>query len=82
MDGNMIMRPWAEARATGRTGFATLLFLMQLSLVFWPAAIRAAQRMEMERQKQALLDQLAALHAPLRQDKHVQVGFEAMGNMR
>jgi hypothetical protein len=59
----MIMRPWAGARAQGRKGFAALLFFMQVSLVFWPAAVRAAQRLEMERQKQELLNELAAVHA-------------------
>ena len=63
MYGNMIMRPWAGARAQGRKGFAALLFFMQISLVFWPAAVRAAQRLEMERQKQELLNELAAVHA-------------------
>ena len=45
MHGNMILRPWAGAHAQGRTGFAALLFLMQVSLVFWPAAVRVAQRL-------------------------------------
>jgi hypothetical protein len=60
---SLILRPWASARAQGRIGFARLLFLMQISLVFWPAAVRAAQRLEQERQKQGLLDELAAAHA-------------------
>lgn len=63
MNCNIILRPWAEASAAGRRGFAILLFFMQVSLVFWPAAVRAAQRLEVERQKQALLDGLAAAHA-------------------
>ncbi|WP_297491679.1 hypothetical protein [Acidocella sp.] len=69
MNGNMIMRPWEGARLAGRNGFALLLFFMQISLVFWPAAVRAAQRLQREGQKQALLDQLAALHAPILQEK-------------
>jgi hypothetical protein len=63
MQGNMVMRPWAGARAQGRKGFAALLFIMQVSLVLWPAAVRAAQRLELERQKQELLNELAAVHA-------------------
>ncbi len=63
MHGYMIMRPWSDARAQGRKGLAALLFFMQVSLVFWPAAIRVAHRMEMQRQKQVLLNELAALHA-------------------
>jgi uncharacterized protein (DUF2236 family) len=60
---SLILRPWAGARAQGRIGFARLLFLMQISLVFWPAAVRAAYRLEQERQKQGLLDALAAANA-------------------
>lgn len=78
MNGNMIMRPWEGARAAGRKGFAILLFLMQVSLVFWPAAVRAAYRLERERQKQALLDELAAMHAPLLQEQRVQPRYEAL----
>ena len=63
MHGNMIMRPWEGARDQGRKGLAALLFFMQISLVLWPAAVRAAQRLEMERQKQELLNELAAVHA-------------------
>jgi hypothetical protein len=63
MQGNIIMRPWASARAEGRKGRAALLFFMQLSLVLWPAAVRVALRLEQERQKQVLLNQLAAIHA-------------------
>lgn len=73
MHGNMIMRPWAGARAQGRKGFAALLFFMQVSLVFWPAAIRVAQRMEMERQKQELLNELAAVHATILPKREYQV---------
>ena len=69
MHGNMIMRPWAGARAQGRKGFAALLFFMQVSLVFWPAAVRAAQRLEMERQKQELLNELAAVYATVLPEK-------------
>jgi uncharacterized protein (DUF2236 family) len=60
---SLILRPWAGARAQGRIGFARLLFFMQISLVFWPAAVRAAMRLEQERQKQGLLDALAAANA-------------------
>jgi hypothetical protein len=60
---SLILRPWAGARAQGRIGFARLLFLIQISLVFWPAAVRAALRLEQERQKQGLLDELAAANA-------------------
>lgn len=81
MNGSMILRPWAGARATGRTGFAVLLFCMQLSLVFWPAAVRAAQRYRLERQKQALLDQLAATHAPVHAEKETHMGFRAIENV-
>lgn len=70
MHGNLILRPWAGARAQGRKGFAALLFFMQISLVFWPAAVRAAQRLEMERQKQELLNELAAVHAMALPEKH------------
>ena len=63
MQADIILRPWAGARAQGRGGFARLLLFMQLSLVFWPAAVRAAQRLERERQKQNLLDELAAANA-------------------
>jgi len=65
MHGNMILRPWAEAHAQGRRGFAALLFLMQVSLVFCPAAVRVAQRLGRDRQKQVLLNELAAVHAPI-----------------
>ena len=81
MNGNIILRPWAGPRAQGRKAFAMLLFFMQLSLVFWPAAVRAAQRLEMARQKQALLDHLAARHAPIPADARArasQVGFEGI----
>jgi len=63
MYGNMIMRPWAGARAQGHRGLAVLLLIMQVSLVLWPAAVRVAQRLEMERQKQEMLNELAAVHA-------------------
>lgn len=63
MHGNMILRPWAGAREQGRQGLAGLLFFMQVSLVFWPAAVRVAYRLEQERQKQVLLNELAAVHA-------------------
>lgn len=63
MHGNMIMRPWAGAREQGRKGLAALLYIMQVSLVFWPAAVRVACRLERERQKQILLNELAAVHA-------------------
>jgi hypothetical protein len=66
MHENIIRRPWAAARAEGRDRLAVLLFFMQLSLVFWPAAIRVAQRLGRERQKQGLLNELAAIYAPLR----------------
>lgn len=59
-----IWRPWEGALRTGRKGLAALLFFMQLSLVLWPAAARAAGRMELERRRQALLDRLAAQNAP------------------
>jgi hypothetical protein len=80
MNGSMILRPWAVARARGRTGLAVLLFFMQLSLVFWPAAVRAAQRFQLELQKQALLDQLAAMHAPILAEKPASLGFRTMEN--
>jgi hypothetical protein len=70
MQSDLIFRPWAEARKQGRTGIATLLFIMQISLVLWPAAVRAAWRMEKERQRQALLNELAALHAMVLPEKH------------
>lgn len=63
MQTDIILRPWAGARAQGRSGLARLLLFMQLSLVLWPAAVRAAQRLERERQKQDLLDVLAAANA-------------------
>lgn len=78
MHGNLIMRPWAGARAQGRKGFASLLFFMQISLVFWPAAVRAAQRLELERQKQELLNELAAVHAMAVPEKHFQYAEEGL----
>jgi hypothetical protein len=78
MHGNIMLRPWAEARAQGRTGLAALLFFMQVSLVLWPAAVRAAQRLELERQKQVLLDELAAAHAPVVARTPFQPDFAAM----
>lgn len=71
----MILRPWAGARAAGRTGLAMVLFFMQVSLVFWPAAVRAAHRLEVQRQRQALLDQLSVVYAPVLTEKQVQSGF-------
>ncbi len=62
MNGNIVMRPWEGPRIAGRKGLATLLFFMQASLIFWPAAVRVAQHLERERQLQMLLDQLAAQH--------------------
>jgi len=77
MYGNMILRPWEGPRAQGRKGFAALLFIMQVSLVFWPAAVRVAQRLEMERQKQVLLNELAAVYAMVLPEK--QFGLSAGG---
>lgn len=71
MHNTMIMRPWAGARAQGRKGLAAILFIMQISLVFWPAAVRVAYRLEQERQKQVLLNELAAVHAPVRSEMPV-----------
>jgi hypothetical protein len=71
----MIMRPWAEASAQNRRGLAALLFIMQVSLVLWPAAVRVAHRLEQERQKQVLLNQLAAVHAPVMPEVHHQQSF-------
>lgn len=78
MHGTMIMRPWAGARAQGRKGFAALLFFMQVSLVFWPAAVRAAQRLEMERQKQELLNELAAVYAMVLPEKQFQLQVDRL----
>ena len=63
MQAHLVLRPWAGARAQGRIGVARLLLFMQLSLVLWPAAIRLAQRVELERKKQRLLDILAEANA-------------------
>jgi hypothetical protein len=73
MYSNMILRPWAGARAQGRKGFAALLFFMQVSLVLWPAAVRAAQRLEMERQKQELLNELAEVNAMIPPEREFQM---------
>ena len=73
MNSDIILRPWAAARAEGRDRLAVLLILMQVSLVFWPAAIRVAHRMGLERQKQGLLNELAALNAPIRPRQPLQV---------
>lgn len=81
MNGGLILRPWAGARRAGRTRFAILLFCMQLSLVLWPAAVRAARRDQQARQKQALLDQLAALYAPLMAERRMAVGFSVPENV-
>ncbi len=70
----MFWRPWSGARAQGRNGIAALLFFMQVSLVLWPAAVRAAYRMEQARQKQALLNELAAVYAMVLPDKQFQPG--------
>lgn len=69
MQNNMILRPWAGPREQGHTGTAALLLIMQISLVLWPAAVRAAHRMEQARQRQVLLDELAAAHAMLLPEK-------------
>jgi len=78
MHSTMILRPWAGARAQGRKGIAALLFFMQVSLVLWPAAVRVAIRMEQERQKLALLKELAALHAMVLPEKHFQPGDQPL----
>jgi hypothetical protein len=52
-----------------------VLFFMQVSLVLWPAAVRAAYRLEAQRQRQALLDQLSVVYAPVLTEKQVQSGF-------
>jgi hypothetical protein len=75
MKSMMIWRPWSAARAQGRNGIAALLFFMQVSLVLWPAAVRAAYRMEQARQKQGLLNELAAMHAMVLPEKHFQPGL-------
>lgn len=59
------MRPWAAACAQHRTGLAAAMFIMQCSLVLWPVAVRMASRLEQERQKLVLLNELATAHAPL-----------------
>lgn len=74
MQGSLIMRPWALAREEGRTSTAVLLFIMQISLVLWPAAVRAACRQQQQRQKQVLLNELAAVHAPIRTGAHLEAG--------
>ena len=76
---NLILRPWAGARAQGRIGYARLLFIMQISLVLWPAAVRAAMRLERERQKQGLLDALAAANANAEQPKQFPVAEASVG---
>lgn len=63
MQAHLVLRPWEGARAQGRIGYSRLLLLMQVSLVFWPAAVRAAKRIELEEKKQLLLDMLAEAHA-------------------
>jgi len=73
MNSDIILRPWAAARAEGRDRLAVLLILMQVSLVFWPAAIRVAHRLGVERQKQGLLNELAALNAPIRPRQQIQI---------
>jgi hypothetical protein len=77
MHGNIIFRPWVAARAEGRDRLAILLFLMQVSLVFWPAAVRIAQRLglegQKERQKQGLLNELVAINAPIRPRQQLQI---------
>jgi hypothetical protein len=65
MNRDMMLRPWSGARAQGRSGLAVLLFIMQVSLVFWPAAVRVAYRLEQARQRQDLLNELATVHAPV-----------------
>jgi hypothetical protein len=73
MHDNIVLRPWAAARAEGRNRLAVLLFFMQASLVLWPAAIRVAQRLGLERQKQGLLNELAAVNAPIRPLQQMQI---------
>ncbi len=69
MQADLVLCPWAGARAQGRTGFAWLLLFMQVSLVLWPAAVRLAQRAERDERKQRLLDMLAEANAtPPQQD--------------
>jgi hypothetical protein len=75
---SMILRPWAGARAQGRNGVAALLFFMQVSLVLWPAAVRVAYRMEQERQKLVLLNELATLHAMVLPEKQFHSGDQRL----
>ena len=63
MRNRPILCPWSGAFAAGRTRLGMLLIFMQVSLVLWPTAVRAARRLEAQRVKQIMLDQLALEYA-------------------
>jgi hypothetical protein len=55
--------PFERFFAAGFYGRGALVLLLQLSLVFWPLAIRMARQFEEARGVQKFLDQLAAQYS-------------------
>jgi hypothetical protein len=74
----LLWRPWAGAYAERRFGLAALIIFMQISLVFWPVAVRLARRVELAREKQRLLDILAEVHAPPRPERKLKTADRSL----
>jgi hypothetical protein len=55
--------PFRRFFAAGMYGRGALVLLLQMSLVFWPLALRMARQHEEARGVQKVLDQLAAKYA-------------------
>jgi hypothetical protein len=55
-----MFRPFERFFATGRYGRGALVLLLQISVVFWPLAIKMARQYEEARGVQKFLDELSA----------------------